>query len=392
MLAHFGQLSPLGVVANLLVVPLAGILTTGGVLTLAVATLHEPLAHLLFQSLWLLLVTLRLVVRAFAALPGAVVHLPPPSAQAIVASGLALILAPWARGRAARLGVAALALGAAGATIAGLRPDGLVRVIVLDVGQGEAVLVRAPDGHALLVDTGGGGPGRGDRGERVVVPILRRLGLRSLSALALTHGAPDRAGGLAGVLEGIPVEEVWIPAGSEGAAWLTPVGARGIPVRALTRGDRRWLGSLLVTALHPPPAPLASGFPRAEPLLLRVEWGMFAAILSGGAGPAEVTARAADVPLGAALLKVGGHGSRRGSAPEFLAGVGPRWAAIPVGARNPFGHPAPEVLGRLATEGATVYRTDLDGAIDVWSDGARVWVRAWGRPGPPAEFPLRGAP
>ena len=82
MLVHFGQLSPLGVVANLVVVPLAGLLTIGGVLTLAVATLHEPLAHLLFQSLWLLLVTLRVVVRAFAALPGAVMYLPPPPALA----------------------------------------------------------------------------------------------------------------------------------------------------------------------------------------------------------------------------------------------------------------------------------------------------------------------
>jgi len=63
-----------------------------------------------------------------------------------------------------------------------------------------------------------------------------------------------------------------------------------------------------------------------------------------------------------------------------------------VGARNPFGHPAPQVLAGLAAAGATVYRTDLDGAIDVRSDGARVWVRAWGRPGPPVEFPLRGGP
>ena len=393
MLVHFGQLSPLGVVANLVVVPLAGLLTIGGVLTLAVATLHEPLAHLLFQSLWLLLVTLRVVVRAFAALPGAVMYLPPPPTLAVAASVLALVLGPLAHRRMVRLGVAALALGASVATIAGLRSDGLAQVIVLDVGQGEAILVRAPDGQALLVDTGGGGPGRGDRGERVVVPILRRLGLRHLTALALTHGALDRVGGLAGLLEGIPVDSVWIPAGSEGAAWLTPATAREIPVVSLVRGDRRWLGPLLVTALHPPPAPLGSDAPRAEPLVLRVEWGLFAAILTSGGGPAaEMSAGRAGLPLGATFLKVGGHGSRRASTPEFLAAVGPRLAAISVGARNPFGHPAPEVLGRLAAGGATIYRTDLDGAIDVRSDGARIWVRTWGRPGPAAEFPLRGAP
>ena len=232
MLLHFGQLSPLGVVANLLVVPLAGILTIGGVLTLAVAALHEPLAHLLFQSLWLLLVTAsrrRPRVRRPAGRRACTCRRRPPWPWS--RAGSRSLLGPWARGRMARLGVAALALGAVLATAAGLVPDGLARVIVLDVGQGEAILVRAPDGRALLVDTGGGGPGRGDRGERVVVPVLRRLGLRRLTALALTHGAPDRAGGLAGLLEGMPVDEVWIPAGSEGAVWLTPLAARGIPLR-----------------------------------------------------------------------------------------------------------------------------------------------------------------
>jgi competence protein ComEC len=394
MLLHFGQLSPLGPAANLLVVPLAGLLTTGGVLTLAVGTLHEPLARPLFQSLWLLLVTLRLVVRAIAALPGAVVHVPPPPALAMAAAGLALVLAPLVRGRAAGLLVAALGLGASAATVLPLRPDGLARVVVLDVGQGEAILVRAPGGETLLVDTGGGGPGRGDRGERVVVPVLRRLGLRRLDALALTHGAPDHAGGLAGLLEGLPIDEAWVPAGSEGAAWLAPVTAKGVRLRPLARGDRRWLGSLLVTALHPArPEPAGDPGPgRDPPLVLRIEWGLFAAVLAGGGLQVERALVRSAAPLGATLLKVGGHGSRRASTPEFLAGVGPRLAVIPVGARNPFGHPAPEVLARLGEAGAMAYRTDVDGAVDVWSDGTRVWARAWGRPGPPAESLLRGAP
>jgi competence protein ComEC len=395
MLLHFGQLSPLGVIANLLVVPLAGLLTTGGVLTLAVATLGEPVAHPLFQTLWLLLVLLRVIVRAFAALPGATVYVAPPPVLAVAAAGLALLFLPWARGRAAALGVAALALGAALATIAAARPDGLARVVILDVGQGEAILIQAPEGQALLVDTGGGGPGRGDRGERVIVPVLRRLGVRRLAALALTEGAPDHAGGLVGLLDGMPIDEVWIPSDSEAAPWLDPVVASGVPRRVLGRGDRLWIGSLLVTVLHP-----ARGAPsrkpgsgdrgRGEPLLLRVEWGLFAAVLAAGTGTAEATTLGGGLPLEATLLKVNGNGSRRGSTPGFLAAVSPRLAAIPVGARNPFGHPSASVLTRLAAIGARVYRTDRDGAVDVRSDGTRVWVRAWGRPGAPVELLLRG--
>jgi competence protein ComEC len=393
MLAQFGQLSPLGVGANLLVVPLASILTTGGVLTLAVATVSKPLAHPLFQSLWLLLVLLRLVVRACAALPGAIVYVPPPPALALAASALALLLFPRVRTRAGALGLAALVGGATVATIVAARPDGLAHVLVLDTGQGEAILVRAPDGEALLVDTGGGGPGRGDRGERVVVPVLRWLGVRRLAALALTDGAPDHVGGLAGLLEGIPIDEVWIAAGAEGAPWLEPVATRGLPTRSLAAGDQLRIGALVVTALHPLEGPASSppdpGERRRDaPLLLRVDYETFAAVLATGApSGAETATLRAGVPLDATLLKVSGNGSRRGTLPEFLAAVAPRLAVIPVGARNPFGHPAPAVLTRLGAAGTTVYRTDRDGAVDIRSDGRRVWVRAWGRAGPLVELP-----
>ena len=279
MLLHFGQLSPLGVVANLLVVPLAGLLTTGGVLTLAVATLREPLADPLFQSLWLLLVTLRVVVRAFAALPGAAVHVPPPPALwPMAASALALVLGPYGARADWRLGGSpSLALGATvGHDRARSGRTGWRRSIVLDVGQGEAILVRAPDGQALLVDTGGGGPGRGDRGERVVVPILRRLGLRRLTALALTHGAPDRRGRPGRAARGHPGRRGrGSRQGSEGAAWLTPAGgARDPAVASLARGDRRWLGSVLVTALHPPARRRSDrNRPQGSRSVLRIEWG-----------------------------------------------------------------------------------------------------------------------
>jgi competence protein ComEC len=389
-LAYWGQLSPLGVAANLLVVPLAAVLTVGGVLALALAVVSEAVAHLVFQSLWCLLVALRLVVRAIAALPGAVVQVPPPSPVALGAATVALALAPYARGRAAWLLVAALAGAAVAGTAGAMRPDGLARVVLLDTGHGEAVLVRAPDGPALLVDTGGGGPGRGDRGERVVVPALRRLGIDRLAAVALTSPAADHRGGLPGILDGLAVDEIWLP--REPAPPDEPAGApETVPRRRLARGERRWVGSLLVTVLHPPGDDLQA--PGADRLLLRVEWGLFAAVLGADADRATQAAVVAGAgPLRAPVLKVSAHGSERRTEPALLDAVAPRFAAIAVAARNPFGHPAPAVVGRLAAGGATVYRTDRDGAVEFSSDGARLWVRAWRRAGPPEEFLLRGGP
>jgi competence protein ComEC len=385
---HWSQLSLAGVVSNLVVVPLAAALSVLGVAALLLATVSDTLAHLVFQCAWGLLLVLRWTVRAAASLPGAMVPVPAPPAAAVAAALGALVLWPLARGRRGRVAAAALAAGAIVATAAGYRADGRLHVVALDVGQGEAILVRAPDGRALLVDTGPGGPGRLDRGERIVLPVLRRLGVRRLAALAVTHGDPDHAGGLASVLAGIGVDEVWVPVGSEGAAWQAPIDDAGVPRRGLARGDRRTLGPLAVTVLHPARDAEPGGGRGAAnrgSLALRLEWGEVALVLTGDAEtPAEREWLAGDLPLGAALLKVGHHGSRHGTSAAFLDRVAPRLAVISAGARNPFGHPSPATLARLAAAGARIYRTDLDGAVEVESDGRRLTVRRWAFPRVPA--------
>jgi competence protein ComEC len=143
----------------------------------------------------------------------------------------------------------------------------------------------------------------------------------------------------------------------------------------------------------PPGRPVDGRTRNNRSLVLRVEWGLASAILMGDAeARAEVGMLGDAQPVGATLLKVGHHGSRFGSSPAFLRAAGPRVAAVSVGARNPFGHPNPAVLARLDGAGAAIYRTDLDGAVEITSDAARLWIRRWAQPGTLADFPLRGAP
>jgi competence protein ComEC len=396
---HFGQLSLVGPLANLAVVPLAAGATMLGLLALGVTAVAGWAGHLLFQTLWALLVGLRLLVRGLAALPGAWIPIPPPPAWSVAAGGLALLLLPLAGARRAhRVAVAALGLAAALGPAALLRPDGQLRVLMLDVGQGEAILVRGPDGAAVLVDAAGGGAGRSDRGERVVVPALRRAGVLRLAAVALTHGDPDHAGGLLGVLAGVPVGEVWLPAGSAAAGWDDVLAGLGVPTRPLARGDRLTLGPLLITALHPPrPAPGHPAPPATDPnngsLVLRVEWGLATVLLMGDAErPVERALLDAGLPLRSLVLKVGHHGSRHATGGPFVEAVGPRLALISAGAGNPFGHPAPEVLWRLAGAGVEAARTDRDGAVEVWSDGSRLSWRRWATPSRVEAYALDGAP
>lgn len=403
MATHFNQLSLVGVLANLVVVPLAGLVTTLGVLAVLAALASAPLAHLLFQTLWLCLLALRLAVRGFALLPFAVVHPPTPPTALVVGALAGLALLPWlGRGRAWRWATALVAAGCLALVVTPLLVrEARLRVVFFDVGQGDAILITTPGGESLLVDTGGGGPGRSDRGERVILPYLRQAGIGALTALAVTHGDPDHAGGLRSLLRELRVREVWLSAAREAVdgelgALLDEAGVRQ---RRLRRGERLWLGRLSVTGLNPPDGPLPrarrgpAGDENNASLALRLDWGLLSLVLAGDIeAEAEAELVASGLPLRAILLKVPHHGSRSSSTPAFVRAVRPRVAVIQVGARNPFGHPVPEVLARYADEGTVVYRTDRDGAIVLESDGETLWLRRWRDPATVWRLDLAGRP
>jgi competence protein ComEC len=383
MLAHFNQLSLIGVVANLAVVPLAGVATMLGMLALLLELLSATLAGLLFETLWLVLLALRAVVQIAAAVPAAMVHLPAPAIGAIVAwygaLGLAPAAAAWPRARGV---IGALALVVAGLSIwPWLRPtEGMLRVTFLDVGQGDAALVELPDGPRLLVDGGPGGARRFDVGERVLAPFLWNRPIGRLDAVALSHWDIDHSGGLAAVLRRFPVGEFWesgrAPSGTVDT--VAALARSGAARRVLTAGQRLWLGRAMVTVLGPAPGSTVAANDRS--LVLRLDWRGVSLLLPGdlgSTGEAALLARAG--PLRALVLKVAHHGSRSSSGTPFLHAVQPLVAVVSVGARNPFRHPSPDTLARLEAAGTRVYRTDRDGAVLLETDGHVLRVTAWAR-------------
>jgi competence protein ComEC len=383
MAAHFNQLSLIGVVANLAVVPLAAVATTLGMVALLAELLPGPLGSLLFECLWLVLLTLRAVVALAAALPAAMVYLPAPTLAAALAWYGAVLLAPQVAGsrrRRALLGALLLTV----ATLSAwpwLRPtERMLRVTFLDVGQGDAILVELPDGPRLLVDGGPGGAGRFDVGERVLAPFLWNRPLGRLDVVALSHWDADHSGGLAAVLARFPVGELWEsgrgPAGARET--MAALSRARVPRRVLAAGQRLWLGHAVLTVLGPAPGPPQAA--NDESLVLRLDWRGLSLLLPGdlGArGEALMLERAG--PLRVAALKVAHHGSRSSTGGPFLAAARPRVAVISVGARNPFRHPSPEALARLEAAGTRVYRTDRDGAVVLETDGTILHVTAWAR-------------
>jgi len=389
MLSHFNQLSLVGIVANLLAVPLAALATTLGLGALLATVLWEALGRLLFESLWLILLALRVAVRLASVVPAAMVHLPAPHWSVVAAFYTFLALFP----RVHRSRRAALVAGALAGWVLALslwpwvRPgDGRLRITFLDVGQGDAIFIELPDGRRVLLDGGPGGERRLDVGERVVAPFLWNRAVARLDVVAMSHSDPDHAGGLSAVLRRFRVREFWDNGIWHGeSAELYGLVERSAAIRrSLRRGERIWLGSGVVTVMNPTRGFL-QGSPRGpasdennNSLVLRLDWGLVSVLLSGDLEQeGELALLAAGLPLRHLILKVAHHGSRYSTTEEFLRAAQPRLAVVSVGARNPFRHPAADTLARLERAGVRLYRTDRDGAVVLESDGATLSVTRW---------------
>ncbi len=373
----FGTVAPVGVLANLVAIPLGAVAVPGVIVALLLSS------GLLAAGAGLCLALLDLVAGAAAALPGG--HAVMTAGGLAAALWLGVLAVAWWLWRtprrpwliAARLAFVGVLLSCTAlfSAFSRLSECRCLTVHFLDVGQGDAIAVRTPAGRWVLVDGGPRSEGR-DAGRRVVVPFLRRAGAVRLAAIVATHAHADHVGGLPAVLNALPVDLVLEPGEPLGEApyleFLAASEASGARWRAARRGDRLDLDSVRFTVLSPDSAWAAETTdPNEESLVLLVEYGHVRFLLTGDAGlPVEfqLAGRIGDVDV----LKVGHHGSRSATSDAWLDEARPEIAVISVGARNTYGHPAPEVIARLVAHGAHVYRTDREGTITLESDGVSV--------------------
>lgn len=254
-------------------------------------------------------------------------------------------------------------------------------VEMLDVGQGDALLLVTPDGHTLLVDAGGfgGGPRSAaqefDIGEEVVAPALWERGITHLDAVALSHAHSDHMGGMAAILRDFRPSELWVgnnPNVPGYQALLSEAASLGIRLHSLHAGDQLAFGADRVRVL----APFANYVPGDEPanndsLVLHIENGATSVLLEGDAEWPIEQAMLAEPALKSTLLKVGHHGSKTSSTPEFLDRVAPQAAIISCGLHNHYGHPSPQTLDALELRHIAAFSTDLNGALCFVLDGQK---------------------
>jgi len=344
----------------------------------------------------------------FAQLPAAALELPAPGPLTAALWTLSLLLlAGWpaplgasahplrARPRVLALRAAVplgllLALSMARVGIA--RFQAHLEAIFLSVGQGDAAIVRFPDGSAMLVDAGGDlrglpaphGAGHLDPGARDVLPALAELGISRLDLVVLSHPHPDHAGGLFAVLRAMPVDELWLTGepgpGDIGGKLERDARARGIAVRTPAPGEVWERGGARVEVLSPDPRWSPERSTNDNSIVLRVVHQQVALLLAGDAEALEES-QLAQGPreLHAQLLKAGHHGSRTSSTDAFLRAVSPDWVVFSMGEGNPFGFPHAEVVERATSLGAQTLQTAA-GAVLADSDGQRLRVRSFAPP------------
>jgi competence protein ComEC len=381
----FGRVSLIAPLSNLIAAPI--ITLAQPILFLALLT--SPLAgvgRFFAQSVHPLLFAFDLVALSAAAVPGASLTVSTTIVTALLATAAsaALVAACVSRfpSRPAITGVGALALMAIAPAIP-LARTGDVELHVLDVGQGDAILVRTDAGRWLLFDAGPAWNGS-DAGRSVVLPyILRRGG--SLEAFVLSHPHNDHVGGAASVLTAMHPRIYWDAAFAGGAeAYIASLGAarkEGIDWRRVHPGDSIRVDGLTLSFLAPDSVwTVGLKDPNLASTMAVVRYGMVRFLLVGDAEREEedwVLERNRSA-LHADVLKVGHHGSSTSSSDEFLAAVHPGLAVISVGAGNKYGHPSNDVLRALARVGADVLRTDEAGTVVVRTDGTHIEVEARG--------------
>jgi competence protein ComEC len=374
---HFDQVSLVGVPATLIGTPFVAAAIPGAFASLAADALHPALGSFVAGGTDLLLWLFLRSTEALASLPYAVAPVPREWIFAGAAGGLVSLglLSETRRVRGSVRWIVALTGGAVAILLlpvgGWLSARGTLEVHFLNVGQGDAILIRSPRSRWALVDAGPPA-GTRSRGDPAVLVELRRRGVSRIEAMLLTHPHLDHIGGAPAVLDALPVGVVVDPgmtmgtdafvdvleaAAAEGSGWRA---ARAGDLYPLDGAELRVLNSLELDR----PTGAGGDVVNENSLVVLLTFGGFSALLTGDA-PVEVEEAALRTSGPAEVLKVGHHGSRTSTSPELLERIRPGLAVISVGRGNRYGHPHDPVLARLEAAGVDVYRTDRNGTVSV---------------------------
>jgi len=387
---YFNELSLVSPVANLLVFLFSGFSLMFGVIMLSIYPLVPFIAVLISRLLAVLLDYIIFINSFLAGIPYASVNMASPSLFSIfIYYVIVFFLASfirdykfWKRYFTEKIGWRKPAIALLGIALFFVWypvffPPTL-KAVFLDVGQGDSIYLKLPDGSDFLIDGGQGGREDGyDAGKSVVVPFLKRQGVRELSGIILTHPDNDHMGGLVSVMKEFRVRRVFDgldfdPSDRLYREFLFLVTQKGSSYYRLQAGNKISFQNGVKFEVLNPSFPLISGknHLNENSLVLKISWKRVSFLMTGDIEDGgEVKLMEKPLIINSHILKVSHHGSKSSSGEDFLAAVTPEVSVISVGENNFYGHPSQEVLERLKCFSSPIYRTDRYGAVTVITDG-----------------------
>jgi len=376
MAMYFHRATIFALPANMLTVPVVSLLAPMAVILFCISLIAPWASILPGAATAMLLHGIAWVITRVSHIQAADLRVPPPAWWIALLAIAVWAFCSWAVRRSRRWSLTAVALLPV-VTVMVLWPEptlktqGELEVTALDVGQGDSLLVVSPNGQTMLVDAGGpvGGPTEAaattsafDVGEEVVSPYLWSRRIRRLDVLALSHAHSDHMGGMAAVMRNFRPHELWVAVDPDSAAYrelLAEATELGVTVRHLRSSSEVAWGGTKVKIVAPDMNYSNSGDPvNNDSLAMHIEFGEASVLLEGDAEAPSEQAMVAHGLSPVTLLKVGHHGSRSSTTPDFFAALAPKDAVVSVGKGNTFGHPRFEVIERIAAHGTRLYRTD----------------------------------
>ena len=387
LIYYFNLVSLVSVFANVLLVPVVGMIVISGLLAFVFFSCGIPGAGPLIYAAGALVDMMTSTGRLIGSIPWSSVSMGTPGILGLIGyyTMLAVLVETWRRrervfsvfDRRTILWVLAVILvvaAAAGTYLGGHNP---LEIVFLDVGQGDAVFIQTPRGRSILIDGGGVSDfyrGSFRPGRDVVLPFLRRRGVNHIDMMVSTHPDADHISGLETVLSSLSVGSLVTPPtrywGDEYQELLTLAAGSGVPHGEASLNSRILIEEGLRMRVLAPQKGSTYSTSNAASLVVMLEHGSNSFLLTGdieGEGLRELTGEITN--LDCTVLKIPHHGSEESYSEDFYGRARPEAVVISVGRDNSFGHPSQKVIEYFTARGIPVFRTDEHGAVIVKSSG-----------------------
>lgn len=370
---HFHRVSLAGSAANLIVVPLTGVVVPLLLISSSIFPFWEGLAGVVLGASDAVFTLLAWVVRSFAALPYSSSWVATPTVLEIsLIYGLIISAANIKKSNYYKILVPVflIVISADWGYWNYLNDNGELKVTFISVGQGESELIEFPGGETMLIDGGGHYNSSFDTGEGIIAPFLWHKKIKKIDYIVLSHAQLDHMGGLKFIAENFNVKEFWWNGDGRLGRLNDAVSKGNIKVKVLDgTSEKISLSGVTVQILHPFNG---LGFDQNNMcLVLKLTYGEKSFLFTGDIG-ADAEGELLKRDISATVLKAPHHGSRYSSSMEFLKKVSPSIVVVSAGYGNVFHFPHEESMARYGEAGARVYRTDLNGAVTIKTDGKRL--------------------